>query len=217
MSGNSVSLPITHAVSDCCVRPRACVVTRTRRAPSATLRHGPGARTATTTRNLATSGRSAAAVDGDGTLPLPGSGSGSPSSALLAWLARVTDDPALESRIALRDSGDGRGRCLRALRNLSPGEVILNIPFRLVFSESAPAKDGGGGAGDESSSGADDMPWSALMAMRLLEERTRGGELAPWIASLPISVSTPPLEFTPRELAAAEDAAAEGEATSVAR
>ena len=125
---------------------------------------------------------------------------------LLPWLAKVTDDASLESKVALQDLGDGRGRGLRALRNLAPGEVIFSLPFSLVFAEQHDDDDDDDAA----------LPWSALMAMRLLEERARGGELAPWIDSLPSFVSTPPLEFTGEELAMAEDFAAEAEAAAVA-
>ena len=59
----------------------------------------------------------------------------------------------------------------------------------------------GAGAGEE-----EDLPWSARMAMELLEERAAGGERAPWIASLPAFVATPPLEFDAAELAAGPEA-----------
>ena len=157
-------------------------------------------------------GREPNGADGGETLP----------GSLLPWLARVTEDPGLESRVVLRDVGDGRGRGLRALRTLAPGEVIFSLPFRLVFAEDVPEEDGvcaDDASPSSSSSPSDedeDMPWSALMAMRLLEERARGGELAEWIASLPAFVSTPPLEYSPEEIALAEDPAIEGEAKSVA-
>jgi hypothetical protein len=63
------------------------------------------------------------------------------AAALLPWLARVTDDASLESRVAVADTQFGRG--LVAKRKLIPGEVIFNIPFDLVFAES-PRGDGSG-------------------------------------------------------------------------
>ena len=124
------------------------------------------------------------------------------ATALLAWLADATNDPGIESRVALGETRHGRG--LVAVRNLVPGEVIFNVPFRLVLSE------------DHDEADASDLPWSALMAARLLEERSRGGERARWIESLPHLVSTPPLEYTELELAACEDpkTIAEARATS---
>ena len=122
------------------------------------------------------------------------------AAALLAWLADATNDPGIESRVALGETRHGRG--LVAVRNLVPGEVIFNVPFRLVLSE------------DHDEANASDLPWSALMAARLLEERH--GERARWIESLPDLVSTPPLEYTELELAACEDpkTIAEARATS---
>uniref|UniRef100_A0A7S0IFG5 SET domain-containing protein n=1 Tax=Micromonas pusilla TaxID=38833 RepID=A0A7S0IFG5_MICPS len=122
------------------------------------------------------------------------------AAALLAWLADATNDPGIESRVALGETRHGRG--LVAVRNLVPGEVIFNVPFRLVLSE------------DHDEANASDLPWSALMAARLLEERH--GERARWIESLPHLVSTPPLEYTELELAACEDpkTIAEARATS---
>ena len=124
------------------------------------------------------------------------------ATALLAWLADATNDPGIESRVALGETRHGRG--LVAVRNLVPGEVIFNVPFRLVLSE------------DHDEADASDLPWSALMAARLLEERSRGGERGRWIESLPHLVSTPPLEYTELELAACEDpkTIAEARATS---
>lgn len=125
---------------------------------------------------------------------------------LLPWLARVTDDPALESRVALRHLGDARGRCLVALRNLTPDEVIFNVPFSLVFAERE----------DDARDDQDDLPWSALMAARLLEERAAKGPLLPWIRSLPSRVSTPPLEYDDTALEACHDPAVIAEARDVA-
>jgi hypothetical protein len=122
------------------------------------------------------------------------------AAALLSWLAKVTNDPGIESRVALGTTRYGRG--LVALRNLVPNEVIFNVPWRLVLAE------------DHDEADASDLPWSALMAARLLEERHAGGERARWIESLPALVSTPPLEYTEHELAACEDAKAIAEATS---
>lgn len=122
------------------------------------------------------------------------------AAALLSWLAKVTNDPGIESRVALGTTRYGRG--LVALRNLVPNEVIFNVPWRLVLAE------------DHDEADASDLPWSALMAARLLEERHANGERARWIESLPALVSTPPLEYTEHELAACEDAKAIAEATS---
>ena len=101
------------------------------------------------------------------------------AAALLSWLAKVTNDPGIESRVALGTTRYGRG--LVALRNLVPNEVIFNVPWRLVLAE------------DHDEADASDLPWSALMAARLLEERHANGERARWIESLPALVSTPPL------------------------
>ena len=125
---------------------------------------------------------------------------------LLPWLARVTDDPALESRVALRHLGDARGRCLVALRNLTPDEVIFNVPFSLVFAERE----------DDARDDEDHLPWSARMAVRLLEERAAKGPLLPWIQSLPSRVSTPPLEYDDASLEACHDPAVIAEARDVA-
>ena len=86
------------------------------------------------------------------------------AAALLSWLAKVTNDPGIESRVALGTTRYGRG--LVALRNLVPGEVIFNVPWRLVLAE------------DHDEADASDLPWSALMAARLLEERHANGERA---------------------------------------
>ena len=125
---------------------------------------------------------------------------------LLPWLARVTDDPALESRVALRHLGDARGRCLVALRNLTPDEVIFNVPFSLVFAERE----------DDARDDEDHLPWSACMAVRLLEERAAKGPLLPWIQSLPSRVSTAPLEYDDASLEACHDPAVIAEARDVA-
>ena len=125
---------------------------------------------------------------------------------LLPWLARVTDDPALESRVALRHLGDARGRCLVALRNLTPDEVIFNVPFSLVFAERE----------DDARDDEDHLPWSACMAVRLLEERAAKGPLLPWIQSLPSRVSTPPLEYDDASSEACHDPAVIAEARDVA-
>ena len=125
---------------------------------------------------------------------------------LLPWLARVTDDPALESRVALRHLGDARGRCLVALRNLTPDEVIFNVPFSLVFAERE----------DDARDDEDHLPWSACMAVRLLEERAAKGPLLPWIQSSPSRVSTAPLEYDDASLEACHDPAVIAEARDVA-
>lgn len=143
-------------------------------------------------------------------------GDGAPS--LLPWLSRVTDDAGLESRVALADGPHGRS--LVALRQLTPGEVIFNVPFSLVFAE-GDAKDARSvlDASEATETLVDDgaLPWSAEMAMRLLEARAgvNRPELKPWIDSLPSFVSTPPLEFSDEALEACQDAFAIEEAKEV--
>ena len=154
-----------------------------------------------------------------------------PASRVLGWLARATDDASLEGKVALRDLGDGRGRGLVALRNLAPDEVVFSLPWDLVFAEEEeedpedpedPARRATRVVDpDDPSAEHEDsapMPWSARMAMRLLEERARGDDspLAPWIAALPSRVSTPPLEYDAEDVAEAEDAAIDAEVAAVA-
>ena len=139
-----------------------------------------------------------------------------PAPSLLPWLARVTDDPALESRVALVDPGDGLGRRLVALRTLTPDEVIFNIPWSLVFADDDDDSDDDRVDDDDDALVAAALPWSARMAVRLLEERAARGPRLAWIESLPARVSTPPLEYAERALLACEDPAAIEEARSVA-
>ena len=139
-----------------------------------------------------------------------------PAPSLLPWLARVTDDPALESRVALVDPGDGLGRRLVALRTLTPDEVIFNIPWSLVFADDDDDSDDDRVDDDDDALVAAALPWSARMAVRLLEERAARGPRLAWIESLPALVSTPPLEYAERALLACEDPAAIEEARSVA-
>jgi len=139
-----------------------------------------------------------------------------PAPSLLPWLARVTDDPALESRVALVDPGDGLGRRLVALRTLTPDEVIFNIPWSLVFADDDDDDSDDDRVDDDDALVAAALPWSARMAVRLLEERAARGPRLAWIESLPARVSTPPLEYAERALLACEDPAAIEEARSVA-
>ena len=151
---------------------------------------------------------------------------------LLPWLATVTKDAGLESRVGLANGP--HGRCLVALRQLTPDEVIFSVPFSLVFREHE--RNGKGGwsrkGSHESSIDAqtndandlqknddeNDLSWSASMAMRLLEARAgvdKPSVLLPWIQSLPKFVPTPPLTFTDFDLRKCQDEAAIGEALSV--
>ena len=138
---------------------------------------------------------------------------GDAAPSLLPWLSRVTDDAGLESRVALADGPYGRS--LVALRQLASDEVIFNIPFSLVFAE----EDEWDARNEATDTGeaTERLPWSAEMAMRLLEARAGVDrpELRPWIDSLPSFVSTPPLEYSAKALDACQDAFAIGEAKEV--
>ena len=138
---------------------------------------------------------------------------GDAAPSLLPWLSRVTDDAGLESRVALADGPYGRS--LVALRQLASDEVIFNIPFSLVFAE----EDEWDARNEATDTGeaTEQLPWSAEMAMRLLEARAGVDrpELRPWIDSLPSFVSTPPLEYSAKALDACQDAFAIGEAKEV--
>ena len=138
---------------------------------------------------------------------------GDAAPSLLPWLSRVTDDAGLESRVALADGPYGRS--LVALRQLASDEVIFNIPFSLVFAE----EDEWDARNEATDTGeaTEPIPWSAEMAMRLLEARAGVDrpELRPWIDSLPSFVSTPPLEYSSEALDACQDAFAIGEAKEV--
>lgn len=102
-----------------------------------------------------------------------------------------------------------------ALRQLASDEVIFNIPFSLVFAE----EDEWDARNEATDTGeaTERLPWSAEMAMRLLEARAGVDrpELRPWIDSLPSFVSTPPLEYSAKALDACQDAFAIGEAKEV--
>ena len=102
-----------------------------------------------------------------------------------------------------------------ALRQLASDEVIFNIPFSLVFAE----EDEWDARNEATDTGeaTEQLPWSAEMAMRLLEARAGVDrpELRPWIDSLPSFVSTPPLEYSAKALDACQDAFAIGEAKEV--
>ena len=113
----------------------------------------------------------------------------------------------MESRVALADGPYGRS--LVALRQLTSDEVIFNVPFSLVFAEED--------EWDARNEATEPIPWSAEMAMRLLEARAGVDrpELRPWIDSLPSFVSTPPLEYSSEALDACQDAFAIGEAKEV--
>ena len=119
----------------------------------------------------------------------------------------------MESRVALADGPYGRS--LVALRQLASDEVIFNIPFSLVFAE----EDEWDARNEATDTGeaTEQLPWSAEMAMRLLEARAGVDrpELRPWIDSLPSFVSTPPLEYSAKALDACQDAFAIGEAKEV--
>ena len=138
---------------------------------------------------------------------------GDAAPSLLPWLSRVTDDAGLESRVALADGPYGRS--LVALRQLTSDEVIFNVPFSLVFAE----EDEWDARNEATDTGeaTEPIPWSAEMAMRLLEARAGVDrpELRPWIDSLPSFVSTPPLEYSSEALDACQDAFAIGEAKEV--
>ena len=138
---------------------------------------------------------------------------GDAAPSLLPWLSRVTDDAGLESRVALADGPYGRS--LVALRQLTSDEVIFNVPFSLVFAE----EDEWDARNEATDTGeaTEQLPWSAEMAMRLLEARAGVDrpELRPWIDSLPSFVSTPPLEYSSEALDACQDAFAIGEAKEV--
>jgi len=138
---------------------------------------------------------------------------GDAAPSLLPWLSRVTDDAGLESRVALADGPYGRS--LVALRQLTSDEVIFNVPFSLVFAE----EDEWDARNEATDTGeaTEPIPWSAEMAMRLLEARAGVDrpELRPWIDSLPSFVSTPPLEYSSVALDACQDAFAIGEAKEV--
>ena len=138
---------------------------------------------------------------------------GDAAPSLLPWLSRVTDDAGLESRVALADGPYGRS--LVALRQLTSDEVIFNVPFSLVFAEENEwdARNEATDTGEAT----EPIPWSAEMAMRLLEARAGVDrpELKPWIDSLPSFVSTPPLEYSNEALDACQDALAIGEAKEV--
>ena len=102
-----------------------------------------------------------------------------------------------------------------ALRQLTSDEVIFNVPFSLVFAE----EDEWDARNEATDTGeaTEQLPWSAEMAMRLLEARAGVDrpELKPWIDSLPSFVSTPPLEYSAKALDACQDAFAIGEAKEV--
>ena len=102
-----------------------------------------------------------------------------------------------------------------ALRQLTSDEVIFNVPFSLVFAE----EDEWDARNEATDTGeaTEPIPWSAEMAMRLLEARAGVDrpELRPWIDSLPSFVSTPPLEYSSVALDACQDAFAIGEAKEV--
>ena len=119
----------------------------------------------------------------------------------------------MESRVALADGPYGRS--LVALRQLTSDEVIFNVPFSLVFAE----EDEWDARNEATDTGeaTEQLPWSAEMAMRLLEARAGVDrpELRPWIDSLPSFVSTPPLEYSAKALDACQDAFAIGEAKEV--
>ena len=142
---------------------------------------------------------------------------GDAAPSLLPWLSRVTNDAGLESRVALADGPYGRS--LVALRQLTPDEVIFNVPFSLVFAEDDDADARNALETSEANVHADDdgLPWSAEMAMRLLEARAGVDrpELKPWIDSLPSFVSTPPLEYSDEAIEACHDPVAIGEAKEV--
>ena len=144
---------------------------------------------------------------------------GDAAPSLLPWLSRVTNDAGLESRVALADGPYGRS--LVALRQLTPDEVIFNVPFSLVFAEDDSSVADARNALETSEAnthGDDDgLPWSALMAMRLLEARAGVDrpELKTWIDSLPSFVSTPPLEYSDEAIEACHDPLLIGEAKEV--
>lgn len=144
---------------------------------------------------------------------------GDAAPSLLPWLSRVTNDAGLESRVALADGPYGRS--LVALRQLTPDEVIFNVPFSLVFAEddssSADARNALETSEANTHGDDDGLPWSALMAMRLLEARAGVDrpELKTWIDSLPSFVSTPPLEYSDEAIEACHDPLLIGEAKEV--
>ena len=145
------------------------------------------------------------------------SSTGDDAPSLLPWLATVTKEAGLESRVALAQGPYGRS--LVALRTLTPDEVIFNVPFSLVFGENddASREEGEGSDGDLNDEKDSDLPWSATMAMRLLESRAgiHRPELKLWIDSLPTFVSTPPLEYTEDALTQCQDRVLIEEALSV--
>ena len=177
--------------------------------------------------SMSPAGTSAAAVAGSAVRSRPASpravatraSTGDAAPSLLPWLSRVTNDAGLESRVALADGPYGRS--LVALRQLTPDEVIFNVPFSLVFAEDDSSSADARNALETSEAnvhGDDDgLPWSALMAMRLLEARAGVDrpELKTWIDSLPSFVSTPPLEYSDEAIEACHDPVAIGEAKEV--
>ena len=104
-----------------------------------------------------------------------------------------------------------------ALRQLTPDEVIFNVPFSLVFAEDDSSSADARNALETSEANVDGLPWSALMAMRLLEARAGVDrpELKTWIDSLPSFVSTPPLEYSDEVIEACHDPLLIGEAKEV--
>ena len=112
----------------------------------------------------------------------------STSQNIVEWISSVTSDPC-ESRVNIETNAFGV-RGLVSQKQLSPGEVIFEIPFRYCFQDDYE---------NESS-----LSWSARMGMKLLEERAKGEKsekYEKWIESLPVQAPfLPGLAMTEEEI-----------------
>eukprot|EP00803_Ostreobium_quekettii_P002388 evm.model.scf_874.2 EVM.evm.TU.scf_874.2 scf_874:53671-58389(-) len=97
----------------------------------------------------------------------------------------------------------GSGFGLVAAVDIPPGDLLLSVPWNLVFEDKEDVE----------------LPWGARMAVQLLQETRAclagGGHLSPWLESLPRNTVFPPFTFKPEDWEACEDEATMQEAFNI--
>ncbi|KAL0041762.1 hypothetical protein WJX79_003758 [Trebouxia sp. C0005] len=116
---------------------------------------------------------------------------------LLNWLADQRG--AIRTAVEVDESPSGAGRRLLAGRNFAADEVLMSVPFTSVFVDIETDAD-------------TYVPWSARMALRLLQHKSLclkadpdDAIMCPWVAALPRQVILPHIHFSDADMVALQD------------
>ncbi|DBA83723.1 TPA: hypothetical protein ACH3X1_006258 [Trebouxia sp. C0004] len=116
---------------------------------------------------------------------------------LLKWLADRRG--AIRTAVEVDESPSTAGRRLLASRNFAADEVLMSVPLTSVFV-------------DIENDADTYIPWSARMALRLLQHKSLclradpdDSLMCPWIAALPRQVILPHIHFSDAEVMALQD------------